>query len=90
MNTLQAALAFTAVFITICAVILLNPVMYSRTDTMARLSVEAQDDNNVKKSVFEIRTQKKESQEWEIAVSCPEKVYRLGKGVRDSISIMIG
>ena len=90
MNTLQATLAFTAVFFTICAVILLNPVMYSRTDTMARLSVEAQDDNNVKKGVFEIRTQKKESQEWEIAVSCPEKVYRLGKGVRDSISIMIG
>ncbi len=90
MNTLQAALAFTAVFITICAVILLNPVMYARTDTMARLSVESQDDNNEKKDIFEIRTRKKDPQKWEIAVSCPEKAYRLGKGIRDSISIMIG
>ena len=90
MNTLQAALAFTAVFLSICAVILLNPSMYARTETMARLSVESQHESNKKRNIFEIRTQKKESQEWEIAVSCPEKAYRLGKGVRDSLSIMIG
>ena len=90
MNTLQAALAFTAVFISICAVIILNPCMYARTETMARLSVASQNENNMKRDIFEIRTQKKDSQKWEIAVSCPEKAYRLGKGVRDSISIMVG
>ena len=69
MNTLQAALAFTAVFISICAVIILNPCMYARTETMARLSVESQNENNMKRDIFEIRTQKKDSQKWEIAVS---------------------
>ncbi len=89
MHTLQTTFVFSVVLVVLCWLISSNPVFYARTSELARLSVACQNENNRKKSIFEIREESGEENNWDIEISCPEKAYRLGKGIRDSLDILI-
>ena len=90
MHTIQTALVFSVVFSLLCAVISLSPSMYFRTHELAEASVKCQEENNAKDAIFKVLRRGSAEVKWEIEVSCPEKAYRLGKGVRDSLNILFG
>ena len=89
MHTLQTTFVFSAVLLVLCCLISSNPVFYARTQELARLSVSCQNENNRKDSIFEIREKSGDENHWDVEISCPEKAYRLGKGIRDSLDILI-
>lgn len=89
MHTIQTSIVFSTVFFFICACIMLGPKMYARTACIASLSADAQDESNDKSGIFEMRRIQAESNDWEIEISCPEKAYRVSKGVRDSLDIIL-
>ena len=89
MHTIQTSLVFSVVLIVLCALFSANPGMYARTQDLAQLSVTCQDENNNKKSIFEVRTKRGSGNRWDIEIGCPEKAYRLGKGLRDSLDLLI-
>ena len=90
MHTIQASLVFSVVLMVLCGLVSANPGMYSRTQDLAQLSVICQNENNDKKSIFEVRTKRSSGNRWDIEIGCPEKAYRLGKGLRDSLDLLIG
>lgn len=90
MHTTQAAIVFSLVLTVICAVLSLSPSMYFRTQELAEVSVICQEENNTKDAIFKVLYKGTAEVKWEIEVSCPEKAYRLGKGVRDSLNILFG
>ncbi|MBR5973845.1 MAG: hypothetical protein IK020_01545 [Clostridiales bacterium] len=89
MHTIQTSMVFTVVMVVLCGIIVANPGYYVRTQELARLSVICQNEGNTKRSIFELRNQQKDRYSWDIEISCPEKAYRLGKGLRDSLDILI-
>ena len=89
MHTIQTTIVFSVLLIILCGFLAINPSMYARTDELARLSVSCQKENNEKKAIFEIRTKRGKKHERNVEISCPEKAYRLGKGVRDSLDLII-
>ena len=89
MHTTQAAIVFSIVFAVLCGIISMNPIMYARTQEIARLSVSCQKDGNRKDDMFEVKTKNGPNQSWEVEISCPEKAYRFGKSIRDSIRILM-
>lgn len=89
MHTIQTAIVFSTVLACICASIMLGPRLYSRTSSIACASVKCQTDSNHKNSIFELRSFLLNEMSYEIEVSCPDKAYRLGKGIRDSLEIII-
>ncbi len=90
MHTTQTAIVFSLVFLVICGILSMNPLMYGRTYEIARLSVSCQNDSNEKNSIFEVKIKDSTNNHWTIEVSCPEKAYRLGKSIRDSVKILMG
>ncbi len=90
MNTVQNMIVFATVFLLLCGCVLLNPVMYGRTHKLAMISIDSQHTNNDKTKIFEVV--RKENSLYSITVEngCPEKAYRFGKGIRDSLKIVIG
>lgn len=90
MHTIQTAIVFSTVLFFLCACVSAGPKIYARTACISELSVTAQNIANQKDSIFEVRSLINSVRNWEIEVSCPEKAYRLGKGVRDSLSIVLG
>lgn len=89
MHTIQTSLVFSIVLMILCGIFALNPGYYARTHDMAQLSVLCQDTSNDKQAIFEVISKRGSGNVWEIEVGCPEKAYRLGKGLRDSLDIMI-
>lgn len=90
MNTVQHMIVFTTVFFLLCAFVLLNPIMYRRTRDLAGISIESQESNNKKTKIFEMVSKKNELYDIQIENGCPEKAYRFGKGIQDSLKIIIG
>lgn len=90
MNTVHTVIVFVCVFLVICMFIVMSPLMYKRSYYLAEISVMAQDRNNQKNRLFEVVTQSNRDNFWVIENSCPEKAYRLAKGVHDSVNIIIG
>ena len=90
MHTIQTAIVFSLSFLVVCGMISLDPIMYERTHKMAELSVDCQDENNSKKSIFRVLKKENDLYEWRIENGCPEKAYRLGKGASDSLRIVLG
>ncbi len=88
MHTIQTSIVFSTVLIFICSCISLGPRLYNRTASIARLSVQAQDESNRKDAIFEMREIEAQMNEWELEVGCPEKAYRLSKGIHDSLLII--
>lgn len=89
MHTIQTSIVFSLVFAVLCGIISMNPIMYSRTHEIARLSVSCQYDGNKKDSIFTVKTKHGRNNTWEVELSCPEKAYRLGKSIRDSVRILM-
>jgi len=87
MHTIQTALCFSLVFTVLCGLLSMTPGMYERTRELAGLSVACQEEENTKDAIFEIKVKESGKTSWKIQISCPEKAYRLGKGVRDSLKI---
>ena len=90
MHTTQTAIVFSIVFAVLCGIISLNPIMYARTHEIAKLSVHCQYDSNQKDSIFKVEAKNSKNIRWEVEMSCPEKAYRLGKSIRDSVRILMG
>lgn len=90
MHTVQASIVFSIVFAVICGIISMNPIMYARTSEIAELSVSCQQENNQKDEMFEVTTKTSSNNTWDVEMSCPEKAYRFSKGIRDSVSILMG
>lgn len=88
MHTIQTSIVFSTVLFFICACIALGPKLYGRTTCIAKLSVQAQDESNSKDAIYELREIAAHMNEWELEISCPEKAYRLSKGIHDSLSII--
>lgn len=90
MHTIQTAMVFSVVFLVICAILSINPIMYQRTHELAALSVTCQDENNEKTSIFKVVRKHNDFYDWHIENGCPEKAFRLGKGASDSLRILLG
>ena len=90
MNTIQHLIVFTTVLLLLCGFVLLNPVMYDRTQKLAKISIDSQQTNNEKTKIFEVVRKENSHYDFNIENGCPEKAYRFGKGIRDSIKIIIG
>jgi hypothetical protein len=90
MHTTQTAVVFSIVFTVLCMALCLCPTVYLRTQEIASLSVTCQEDSNEKSSVFAVIMESSENNDWSVEMSCPEKAYRFGKGVRDSLRILLG
>ena len=90
MNTVQTAIVFVTVFLVLCMFVVMSPLMYKRTYYLAEISVSSQGENNEKKKLFEVIAKSNRDNYWNIENSCPEKAYRLAKGIRDSVNIIIG
>lgn len=90
MHTIQTTIVFSLVFAVLCGIFAMNPIMYARTHEIARLSVSCQHDSNQKDSIFTVKTINGRNNRWDVEMSCPEKAYRLGKSIRDSVRILMG
>ncbi|MBO4928669.1 MAG: hypothetical protein J5379_10545 [Clostridiales bacterium] len=90
MHTLEASIVYSILLITLCGFVAMHPLAYSRTEEIARLSVSCQDEDNKKDSIFEVRTKSSVNNRWNVEIGCPEKAYRLGKGMKDSLAILLG
>ncbi|MBP5493124.1 MAG: hypothetical protein J6Y08_09785 [Clostridiales bacterium] len=90
MHTVECAAVFSLVFAVLCSIVSMNPVMYLKTHDLAELSVHCQDSCNKKTRIFEVFEKQNQTDVWKVENSCPEKAYRLSKGVRDSFGIMLG
>ena len=89
MHTTQTAIVFTIVFSILCVTLSMCPVVYSRTHEIASLSVECQEEDNREGAIYHVRSKRSENNQWDVLMSCPEKAYRFGKGVRDSLRILL-
>ncbi len=90
MHTTQTAIVFSLVFAVLCSVLTLCPAMYVRTEELSVLSVECQDEDNNKKTIYSVSTMQSDNNDWPVAKSCPEKAYRFSRGIRDSVRILMG
>ena len=90
MHTIQTAIVFSVVFTVLCLTLSMCPTVYLRTQEIASLSVNCQDEDNKKNTVFKVQRKTSGNNSWDVEMSCPEKAYRFGRGVRDSLRIVLG